>query len=102
MKIDTGKMAKVFKALSNSNRLELFLEILKKHQTSFETGNECFVSDIIGTFNIGAPTISHHLKELSNADLISTERRGKFLVAKVNAVTIEVINEILKLENRPG
>jgi len=44
--------------------------------------------------NIGAPTISHHLKELSAARLIFTEKRGKFLVAKVNQ---ELLNEICNL-----
>jgi ArsR family transcriptional regulator, arsenate/arsenite/antimonite-responsive transcriptional repressor len=98
--IDPKKMAKVMKALSNPNRLELYLEILKKCEASFETGfktgcGECFVSDIMDSFNIGAPTISHHLKELAGADLITTERKGKFLVARVNEYTIEQVGSIL-------
>jgi ArsR family transcriptional regulator len=32
VKIDTEKMAKVFKALSNPIRLELYLQIVKKHE----------------------------------------------------------------------
>ena len=44
---------------------------------------ECTVSDIVNIFKLSAPTISHHLKELVNANLISTERRGKYLVAKI-------------------
>jgi ArsR family transcriptional regulator, arsenate/arsenite/antimonite-responsive transcriptional repressor len=45
----------------------------------------------MGCFNIGAPTISHHIKELANANLITTEKRGKFLICKVNKqLTLEV------------
>jgi DNA-binding transcriptional ArsR family regulator len=79
--MNTVKLANIMKALSNPNRLELYLEIARKNQASFQTGGECFVTDIINSFDIGAPTISHHLKELTKAGLISTERRGKYLVA---------------------
>lgn len=93
--MDTQKLAKIFKALSHPNRLELYLEIAKKQEASFQTCCGCFVSDIIGSLNIGAPTISHHLKELTNAGLIVTERRGKNLVARINEQTIEEANAVL-------
>jgi len=93
----TKKMAKVFKALSNPNRLELYLQIVKKHETSYKTNCECLISDIAESFNIGAPTISHHLKELTNAELIFTERNGRYLVARVNEEIVNEVNELLKL-----
>ena len=97
-KVDTKRMAKILKALSHPNRLELYLELQKKHVASYESGcTDCLITDIMGTLNIGAPTISHHLKELANADLIITERRGKFLVAHINEYTIEEVNRILSL-----
>ncbi len=86
--MNTRRLAKVFKALSNTNRLELYLEIRRQHEASFETGCECFISDIMRTLEIGAPTVSHHLKELANAELIDTERRGKFVVARINEETV--------------
>ena len=89
--MDTNQLAKVMKALSNPNRVELYLEIVKKTEASFQTGGECFITEIIESLNIGAPTISHHLKELANAGLITTERRGKYLIAKVNENTINEV-----------
>lgn len=91
-------MAKVFKALSNPNRLELYLQIVKKNEACYETNCYCLISDIAKSLNIGAPTISHHLKELSNADLIITERKGKYLVATVNEEMVNEVNELLKLQ----
>ncbi len=86
----TGRIAKVFKALSNENRLELFIEILKARETCFEAAEkECFITDIMESMNIGAPTVSHHIKELANAGLVVTERRGKFLVARINDETLQ-------------
>lgn len=98
--MDTNKMAKILKALSNSNRLELYLEIVKQNEKSFETGCECFITDIINCLNIGAPTISHHLKELLNANLITTEKRGKYLIAKVNEKTIKEVNDLLTIKQQ--
>ena len=74
------------------------MEIVNSNkQRSFE-GEECFIYDLIKNLNIGTPTISHHLKELSNADLIITERRGKNIVAKLNEEMIEELGKILNLE----
>ena len=91
-------MAKIFKALSNPNRLELYFKIAEMHESSFPTDSECFVTDIISSLNIGAPTISHHIKELVNADLISTEKKGKFLICKVNEELIEEVSKLLSLQ----
>jgi ArsR family transcriptional regulator, arsenate/arsenite/antimonite-responsive transcriptional repressor len=97
-RMDTKKIARVLKALSNTNRLELYLEIAKKCEASFEADcRECLVTDIMGSFNIGAPTISHHLKELADAGLITTERKGKFLVARVDQATIGDVYEVLSI-----
>lgn len=93
--MDTAKAAKIMKALSNPNRLELYLEIAKTHEAGFDTGNECFISDIVCSLNIGAPTVSHHLKELANAGLITTERRGKFLIARIVEETVRQVSDLL-------
>ena len=97
--MNSKELAKVFKALSNENRLEIYLEILKSSEKSFENNCtcECFISEIINKFNIVAPTISHHLKELSNAGLITTEKRGKFLIAKINKETISEASRIIDI-----
>lgn len=87
-------MAKVLKALSHPNRLELYLEITRENEACYKTGGECFVADIIDSLNIGAPTVSHHLKELANAGLITTEKRGKYLVAKINEETLMEVNSV--------
>jgi ArsR family transcriptional regulator len=97
--MNTKQLAKVMKALSHPNRLELYLEIAKKHEASYQAENdECYVSDIMSCLNIGAPTISHHLKELANADLIVTERRGKFVTARINEKTLQQVKQALSIK----
>jgi DNA-binding transcriptional ArsR family regulator len=98
--MDLAKFAKVMKALGCPKRAELYLEIVKKSEADYHTGGTCFISEIIGSLNIGAPTISHHLKELANAELITTEKRGKFLVAKVNDKTARKVANMLRAKDR--
>ncbi|MGB6019419.1 MAG: metalloregulator ArsR/SmtB family transcription factor [Sulfurimonadaceae bacterium] len=78
----------MFKALSNENRLNTYKEIAKKDNLDYKHKDECSLAEILAYLNIGAPTISHHLKELVNADLITTEKNGKFLVARINKETL--------------
>ena len=88
------QLAKIMKALSNENRLKLYLEIAKQEVSDFPV-QECNISEIVKVFGLSPPTISHHLKELTNADLILTEKRGKFLVAKINKETLGEVRQIL-------
>ena len=88
------QLAKIMKALSNENRLKLYLEIAKHEESDFEE-QECNLSDIVKIFRLSPPTISHHLKELANADLITTEKRGKYLVARINKETLGKVKHIL-------
>lgn len=90
-------MARIFRALSNVNRLELYLQIMKMQETRYKNDCDCLITDIMNNFNIGAPTISHHLKELSDARLITTERRGKFLVARINQSIVKEVCQMLSL-----
>jgi len=96
--METAKLAKILKALSHQKRLELYLEIARHNESDFETDDcACFICDIMESLNIGAPTVSHHLKELSNADLITTERRGKFLVARARKKTLDEVRRVLDI-----
>jgi DNA-binding transcriptional ArsR family regulator len=82
------RLAKKFKALSNPNRLKLFTEILSAHETNYEKGHDCFLQTIMQQLKIAPPTVSHHLKELVNADLITTELKGKLLTCSVNIAAL--------------
>jgi len=95
--MDSKDLAKIFKALSNENRLEIYKEIAKLDNVDYEQKCECSISDLLSCLKIGAPTISHHLKELSNANLITTEKNGKYLIARINKKTLEKIRDFIEL-----
>lgn len=92
--MDAKQLAKIMKALSNENRLSLYLEIAKHEESNFEEP-ECSISEVVKMFRLSAPTISHHLKELANAGLITTGKRGKYLVARINKKTLAAVKKVL-------
>jgi DNA-binding transcriptional ArsR family regulator len=81
---DLPDLALAFKALSNPNRLAMYLELLRHRERSIKT---CALQDLMALLDIGAPTLSHHTKELVNAGLIEVERQGKFMRCRLREPT---------------
>lgn len=94
---DIHALSRAFKALSNPNRLKLFLNLVRETEVEVAAGHEssCFLAPLIANLNVGAPTVSHHVKELVNAGLIHTERRGKQLVCTVNGAMVARLRRAL-------
>ena len=63
------RLAKVAKALGDPIRLQL-VDVLRKH-----AGKVC-VCELTPLFDVGQPTVSHHLKVLRDAGIVDSERRG--------------------------
>ena len=97
---DTKSLSRVFKALSNPHRLDLFLRIKKHHQLDMnrEKKKTCFLSSICENLNLGAPTVSHHLKELVNAGLVEVGKEGKFAVCTLNPGALKDVQDVFKGE----
>ncbi|MFN8369507.1 MAG: helix-turn-helix domain-containing protein [Bacteriovoracaceae bacterium] len=91
-------LVKIFKALSNPHRLELYLNIKEQQKMDIEAGKEhtCFLSTLCSNINLGAPTLSHHLKELVNAELVTTQKQGKFLICSINEETEKVARDFFE------
>src|ERR1700712_562290 len=73
----TVELAPVFKAMGDPVRLRL-LSLIASH-----SGGEACVCDLTGAFDLSGPTISHHLKVLREAGLITGERRGTWVYYRV-------------------
>ena len=63
------RMAQVAKALGEPVRLQL-VDVLRRH-----AGKVC-VCELVPLFDLSQPTVSHHLKVLREAGLVSSERVG--------------------------
>lgn len=83
----TERLARIFKALSNPNRLQIYTEILRRQRAALGPEHSCALYDFINSLEIGAPTVSHHIKELVAAGLIRVERDGKYLTCALDEET---------------
>lgn len=92
---NTKRLAKILKALGHEYRLALYLGIARSQESSNES--VCSICNVVKALRVSAPTVSHHLKELANADLITTEKRGKFVVAKINDRTLSEVEQVLDI-----
>ncbi len=102
-KDDVDRLARMFRALSNPNRLRLFLNLLDESKLDLAKGrvHDCFLVKLLGGLgDIGAPTVSHHVKELSDAGLIHTQREGKQLICSVDPDGLAVLREALTVTSR--
>lgn len=84
-----AELATVFKALGDPVRLRLFSLI-----ASHAAGEAC-VCDLTGEFEVSQPTISHHLKVLREAGLLSSERRASWVYYRVEPQALAALSTLL-------
>ncbi|GAB2545972.1 ArsR/SmtB family transcription factor [Nocardia heshunensis] len=85
------ELAGVFKALSDPVRLRL-LSVVASH-----SGREACVCDLSDGFDVSQPTISHHLKVLREAGLLSSERRGSWVYYRVEPAAFQQLSRLLDI-----
>jgi DNA-binding transcriptional ArsR family regulator len=85
-KDDVDRLSRMFRALGNPHRLRLFMNLLEESKLDMARGriHDCFLAKLIAGIELGAATVSHHVKELSDAGLIQTQREGKQLICSVD------------------
>ena len=71
IKLSARQMKTISRALADPRRFEILQKIASARCSP------CV--DLLACFPITAATMSHHIKELQNAGLVETTRRGKFL-----------------------
>ena len=82
---EARELAQAFRALGNPHRLAIYLRLLRHAETQGAAVlHSCALQELIDKLDIGAPTISHHIKELVAANLISVTRDGKYLRCMLN------------------
>jgi len=79
---EAERMATVAKALGDPIRVQL-VDVLRKH-----AGKVC-VCELTPLFDVGQPTVSHHLKKLRDAGLVGAERKGLWAYYYVNPEALE-------------
>ena len=80
--MDAKRAEKISKALSDPTRLKILHEIKKK--------SEClYCSDLYDNINLAQPSISHHLKQLTDTAILLSEKEGRNIKYRLNNSVID-------------
>ncbi|MEM9859513.1 MAG: autorepressor SdpR family transcription factor [Bacteroidota bacterium] len=80
-----------FKALNDPTRREI-LKLLRK--------NEMTAGDIAAHFDIGKPSISHHLDILRQGGLVTSSKKGQFMLYSLNTTVLDdIMTWFINLKN---
>lgn len=87
---DAEDAARVLKAVADPTRLQLLAMI-----RSSAAGEAC-VCDLTAPLGLRQPTVSHHLRVLTDAGLVSRERRGTWMWYSLVPEAVERMLEVLR------
>ncbi len=87
MKTEEENIAKIAKALSDKTRIKILKEIAAKGSIS--------CGDAEKVVGLSQPTVSHHIKILTDAGLLNTEKDGRHLRISVNNKTLEEFSSLI-------
>ena len=84
------RLARVFRALGDRHRVRLLSMI-----AAAEDGEAC-VCDLTAPLGLSQPTVSHHMKQLTDAGLITREQRGKWAYYRVVPAAMTALSDALR------
>ena len=84
------RLAHVFKALGDPTRVKL-LSLIAAHPD----GEAC-VCDLTEPVGLAQPTVSHHLKSLVDAGLITREQRGRWSYHRIVQPALDALADSLR------
>jgi len=91
------KFADIFRALSNPNRLQIFMRLVSCCSAgtvcSVDSDGGAFVGDLSKDLDIVPSTVSHHIKELRQSGLIKMRRKGQKIECWVEPEVLENLSK---------
>jgi len=87
--IDRSTDAALFKALADPHRLAILATLARADE-------EVCVCDFTGALPLEQPTVSHHLRILREAGLVTCERRGTWVYYRIAADARDQLNAAIR------
>lgn len=84
-----GRLALMFKALGDPTRVRLLSMI------AAQPGREACVCELTEPVGLAQPTVSHHMKQLVDAGLVTREQRGKWAYFAIVPETLALLSHAL-------
>lgn len=86
MKYGLGEYAVMFKALADETRLRILTMLTK--------GKTC-ACKLLEEFHFTQPTLSYHMKQLTDSGLAEAQKVGKWVHYSINAERLELLKEFI-------
>jgi ArsR family transcriptional regulator len=86
---DAAELERLFKLIADSSRLRILNMLV---QAGGEAVCVCEFTDVL---NVSQPTVSHHLKQLTDAGLLDRERRGSFVYFSLRRGALDRVAALL-------
>ena len=89
---DADQLARVLKAVADPVRLQL-LSLIR-------AGGEACACDLVEPVGLSQPTVSHHLKVLAEAGLVTREQRGTWAWFRANPDQLDSLRQLFTTSAR--
>lgn len=83
-------ISQLLKAVADPTRLQILALMNQGEQESICT------CDLTGPLSLSQPTVSHHMKKLTEAGLLTSERRGTWVHYSINRERWDQIRELFE------
>lgn len=84
------RLARGFRALGDRHRIRLLSLIAAAE------GGEACICDLTAPVGLAQPTVSHHMKQLVEAGLVTREQRGKWAYYRVVPAALAALGDALR------
>ena len=88
---DAEQLAHRFKALGDPTRVRLLSLI-----AAYDEREAC-ICDLTEPVGLSQPTVSHHMKQLADAGLVTREQRGKWAYFSLNTDALEQLAGLIRI-----
>lgn len=89
---DAARYAELFKVLADPERLKLLSRLAE------EGCGPLNVNELTELSGLSQPTVSHHLKRLTDAGLLEKQRQGRFVTHRVRPELFAQLRTVLMME----
>lgn len=90
MELSIKRYATVFKALGDENRVKILLLLQK---------GEICACKLLEALNISQPTLSHHMKLLCDAEIVTCRKEGKWSYYTISEIGLNTLIDFLESLN---
>jgi len=88
MKLENDQAIELLAGLAHDSRFRMFRELIRAHSPTPDEGGLA-AGELARRCVIPAPTLSFHLKEMSRAGLVKSQRKGRSIIYRADIEAME-------------